>query len=322
MRPVFKRPILLASSERFVGISKMKIGFIGLGVMGSPMSGHLSKAGHTLFLHDLDMGLTRKHADALAGDARALATPQDVAEQSDVVITMLPNGKVVQEVALGPKGLIHGMKPGTLLLDTSSAEPWITKDTAQALAAKGVAMVDAPVSGAQWGAQEAKLVFMVGAEAADLARVRPLLEVMGHKIHHLGGLGAGHTMKCINNTITSMTLSATSEGLVIGKQHGLNPSAMVDVLNDSTGGSWISQTHIKQRVINRRFDDPFKLALMLKDIGIAMELSRQAGLSTPMSALGQQLWAAASRAAGPEASVSELVRWVENQSGTQICAPE
>jgi 3-hydroxyisobutyrate dehydrogenase len=178
------------------------------------------------------------------------------------------------------------------------------------------------VSGAQWGAQEAKLVFMVGAEASDLARVRPLLEVMGHKIHHLGGLGAGHTMKCINNTITSMTLSATAEGLVIGKQHGLDPSAMVDVLNDSTGASWISQTHIKQRVISRRFDDPFKLALMLKDIGIAMELSLQAGLSTPMSALGQQLWAAASRAAGPEASVSELVRWVENQSGTQISAAE
>jgi 3-hydroxyisobutyrate dehydrogenase len=299
----------------------MKIGFIGLGVMGSPMSSHLSKAGHTLFLHDLDMGLARKHADALAGAAKALQTPSDVAAHSDVVITMLPNGNVVQEVALGAQGLIHGMKPGTLVLDTSSAEPWITKDTAQALAAKGVAMVDAPVSGAQWGAQEAKLVFMVGASTSDLARVRPLLEVMGHKIHHLGGLGAGHTMKCINNTITSMTLSATAEGLVIGKQYGLDPSAMVDVLNDSTGGSWISQTHIKQRVISRRFDDPFKLALMLKDIGIAMELSRQAGLSTPISALGQQLWSAASRAAGPEASVSELVRWVEDQSGTQIRSP-
>jgi 3-hydroxyisobutyrate dehydrogenase len=300
----------------------MNIGFIGLGVMGSPMSGHLSKAGHNLFLHDLDMGLTRKHADALAGAAQALATPAEVGARSEIVITMLPNGKVVQDVALGANGLIHGMKPGTLLLDTSSAEPWITKATAQALSEKGIAMIDAAVSGAQWGAQEAKLVFMVGAEAADLAKVRPLLEVMGHKIHHLGGLGAGHTMKCINNTITSMTLSATAEGLVIGKQHGLDPSAMVDVLNDSTGASWISQTHIKQRVISRRFDDPFKLALMLKDIGIAMELSLQAGLSTPMSALGQQLWAAASRAAGPEASVSELVRWVENQSGTQISAAE
>jgi 3-hydroxyisobutyrate dehydrogenase len=296
----------------------MNIGFIGLGVMGAPMSGHLSKAGHTLFLHDLDMGLARKHADSLAGAAQALISPAEVAERCEIVLTMLPNGKVVNEVALGPKGLIHGLKPGSLLLDTSSAEPWMTKDTAKALAQKDISMIDAPVSGAQWGAQEAKLVFMVGASLPDLERVRPLLHAMGHKIHHLGGLGAGHTMKCINNTITSMTLSATAEGLVIGKQYGLDPSAMVDVLNDSTGGSWISQTHIKQRVINRHFDDPFKLALMLKDIGIAMELSVQAGLSTPMAALAQQLWAAASRAAGPDASVSELVRWVENQSATQI----
>jgi 3-hydroxyisobutyrate dehydrogenase-like beta-hydroxyacid dehydrogenase len=151
----------------------MNIGFVGLGVMGSPMSGHLSKAGHTLLLHDLDKGLARKHADSLAGAAQACSTPEEVAAQSDIVITMLPNGRVVQEVTLGEHGLIHGLKPGTLLLDTSSAEPWITKQTAAALAAKGIAMVDAPVSGAQWGAQEAKLVFMVGAESADLARVCP-----------------------------------------------------------------------------------------------------------------------------------------------------
>lgn len=115
-----------------------------------------------------------------------------------------------------------------------------------------------------------------------------------------------------------MTLSATAEGLVLGKRFGLDPAAMIDVLNDSTGGSWISQTHFKQRVINRRFDDPFKLALMLKDIGIAMALSRQAGLSTPVFGLGEQLWSAAAIAAGEQASVSELVRWVENQSRVAI----
>ena len=231
---------------------------------------------------------------------------------------MLPDGKVVQEVALGSQGLIAGFKPGALLLDTSSCEPWLTQQTAKALNEKGVSMVDAAVSGAQWGAQEAKLVFMVGAAKADLERVRPLLNCMGHKIHHLGEVGAGHTMKCINNTITSMTLTATSEGMVIGKKYGLDPSAMIDVLNDSTGGSWISQTHFKQRVINRRFDDPFKLSLMLKDIGIAMSLGREANLATPLCGLGQQLWTSASSAAGSQASVSELVRWVEDQSGVRI----
>ncbi len=296
----------------------MNIGFIGLGVMGNPMSTHLARAGHRLTVHDLDVALTQRHAASLPGQARAAGTPAEVAADSDIVITMLPNGRVVQDIAIGPGGLIEGFRPGSLLLDTSSAEPWLTQHTAATLAQGQVAMVDAPVSGAQWGAQEAKLVFMVGAAADDLARVRPLLEVMGHKIHHLGPLGAGHTMKCINNTITSMTLSATAEGLVLGKRFGLDPAAMIDVLNDSTGGSWISQTHFKQRVINRRFDDPFKLALMLKDIGIAMALSRQAGLSTPVFGLGEQLWSAAAIAAGEQASVSELVRWVENQSRVAI----
>ena len=300
----------------------MNIGFIGLGVMGAPMSTHLARAGHTLTVYDLDAGLTQRHAASLPGAARAASGPAEVAAASEVVITMLPNGRVVRDTALGKGGLIEGFKPGALLLDNSSAEPWITQETAAALAAKGVSMVDAPVSGAQWGAQEAKLVFMVGGADADLARVRPLLDVMGHKIHHLGPLGAGHTMKCINNTITSMTLSATAEGLVLGKRFGLDPSAMIDVLNDSTGGSWISQTHFKQRVINRAFDDPFKLALMLKDIGIAMALSRQGGLSTPVFGLGEQLWTAASIAAGEQASVSELVRWVEHQSQVAITAKD
>lgn len=296
----------------------LRLGFVGLGVMGWPMASHLSKAGYRLAVHDLEPGLAKKLADSLPNDALACTSYAQLAAQSDVVITMLPDGKVVQEVVLGPDGLLVGFKAGSLLLDTSSCEPWLTQQTAKALSAKGVAMVDAAVSGAQWGAQEAKLVFMVGAAKVDLERVRPLLDCMGHKIHHLGEVGAGHTMKCINNTITSMTLTATAEGMVIGKKYGLDPTAMIDVLNDSTGGSWISQTHFKQRVINRRFDDPFKLTLMLKDIGIAMSLGREAQMPTPLCSLGQQLWTSASQAAGAEASVSELVRWIENEAQVRI----
>ena len=245
-------------------------------------------------------------------------TPAAVAPRSDIVITMLPNGQVVQQVALGEQGLVQGLKPGALLLDTSSAEPWLTRQTAAALAERGVAMVDAPVSGAQWGAQEANLVFMVGGEAADVARVRPLLDVMGRAVFHLGALGAGHAMKCINNLITAITFSATAEGLVVGKRYGLDPAVMVDVLNESTGGSWITQNHIHQRVLSRTFDDPFKLELMLKDVGIALELARETAAPVPLSGLGQQLWQAAAHAAGPGASVSELVRWVEQQAGTPV----
>lgn len=296
----------------------LNIGFIGLGVMGSPMATHLANAGHRLTLNDTNADVAQQLARTLGGEARAVATPREVAERSDIVITMLPNGEVVQQVALAADGLLAGFKPGSLLLDTSSSQPWLTKETAARLAERGVAMVDAPVSGAQWGAQQANLVFMVGGADADVERARPVLSLMGPSVFHLGALGCGHAMKCINNLITAMTFSATCEGLVMGKRYGLDPSTMVEVLNVSTGMSWISKTHIEQRVVSRTFDDPFKLELMLKDIGIANALARDTATSAPISALGQQLWQAASRSAGPGASVSELARWVEQQSGTEI----
>lgn len=294
----------------------LAIGFIGLGVMGAPMAGHLARAGHSLTLLDANADTARDLAATLG--AKAVATPAEVAARSDIVITMLPNGSVVQQVALGEQGLLQALRPGALLLDTSSSEPWLTQATGAALAAVGVTMVDAPVSGAAWGAAEANLVFMVGGDAADLARVRPLLDLMGRAVFHLGGPGAGHAMKCLNNLITAMTFSATAEGLVIGKRYGLDPAAMVDVLNESTGMSWISQNHIAQRVLSRSFDDPFKLELMLKDVAIANTLARETGSSVPIAGLGQQLWQAAARAAGPGASVSELVRWVEQQNDTPL----
>jgi 3-hydroxyisobutyrate dehydrogenase len=296
----------------------LAVGFIGLGVMGTPMVSHLHKAGYRVTLHDLDINAGRDLASSLGKGAVCAASPREVAESSDVVITMLPNGRVVQQVALGDDGLAQGFKKGALLLDTSSSEPWLTKETAERLAAHGVSMVDAPVSGAQWGAEKAELVFMVGADPQDLERVRPLLDRMGTSVFHLGPVGAGHAMKCINNLITAVTFAATAEGLVVGKACGLDPEAMVQVLNASTGGSWISQNHIQRRVISRSFDDPFKLELMLKDVGIANALAREAALPIPLSALTQQLWQAASLASGPGASVSDLARWVERQSGVEI----
>lgn len=294
----------------------MDIGFIGLGVMGAPMATHLAKAGHRLTVLDANRGAARDLAATIG--ANEVATPREVAARSDVIVTMLPNGHVVQEVVLGPDGVLQGLRPGALLLDTSSCEPWLTEGTAKALAERGGSMVDAPVSGAQWGAIDAKLVFMVGGSSEDVARVRPLLDVMGRAVFHLGGVGCGHAMKCINNCITAVTLANTAEGLVAGKRYGLDPQVMVDVLNESTGGSWITQTHFHQRVFNRAFDDPFKLELMLKDMGIAVELARETSTPVPLWALGQQLWRMADHAAGAGASVSELVRWVERQSGTEL----
>ena len=293
------------------------LGFVGLGVMGRPMASHLAAAGHAITLYDIAPGRADDVAATLAG-AKAARTPAELADRSDIVITMVPNGTVVQSLVAGADGLLQGLRPGTLLLDTSSSEPWLTEATARLLADAGVAMVDAPVSGAEWGAKAAELVFMCGGAVADIERVRPLLEVMGKAVFHLGPIGAGHAMKCLNNLVTAINFVAVGEGLAIGKRYGLDPAAMVDVLDQSTGMSWISRTHIRQRVLSRSFDDPFKLALMLKDIGIATQLARSVDVPAPLSALNQELWRAAAADAAPDASVSELARWIERLARTAI----
>lgn len=295
----------------------MRIGFIGLGVMGTPMSGHLAKAGHSLTVLDVDRAKAERVAAANPG-VRIADTPREVAASSDVVVTMLPSGPYVRDVALGKAGLVEGFKGGELVIDTSSCEPWLTVETAKGLAAKGVEMVDSATSGAEMGAKAATLVFMLGGTPEAVARAKPVLEIMGKHLFHLGPIGAGHAMKSINNTITAMTLAATAEGLVLGKKLGLDPNVMTDVLNVSTGMSWITQTHIKQRITNRAFDDPFKLELMVKDIGIAMELMRREDTNAPMWQLGQEIWREADQIAGPGASVSELVRHVEREGGAEI----
>jgi 3-hydroxyisobutyrate dehydrogenase len=298
-------------------MNKPRIGFIGIGVMGAPMAGHLAKAGYALAIHDIN----RANAAALAVEHAGVMvaeTPRAVGEASDIVITMLPSGAYVREVALGNAGVIAGLHAGGLLLDTSSSEPWLTTDTAKALADAGIDMVDAPVSGAQIGAQSAQLVFMVGGAQEPVSRVMPLLQVMGKTVFHLGPIGAGHAMKCINNLITSITFMATAEGLAIGKKFGLDPDIMIDVLNVSTGMSWISQTHFRQRITSRKFDDPFKLELMVKDIGIAMELANRKGIPAPLSSLDQELWKIAERHSEKGGSISNMVRWVEHMTNTEI----
>lgn len=298
-------------------MDKPNIGFIGLGIMGTPMSRHLAEAGYDLTLYDLNPD----PASELARDNKNVSvaeSPKAVAGLSDIVITMLPSGRPVQEVALGENGLIHGFKSGSLLLDTSSSEPDLTIETAKALREKGVEMVDAPVSGAQWGAEAAELVFMVGGEEESVSRVRPLLNTMGNRIFHLGPIGSGHTMKSINNLITAVTFLATTEGLITGKKTGLDPEVMIDVLNESTGMSWISQTQIKQRIISRKFDDPFKLALMFKDANIAVNKAKELGLDLPLLFKGRDIWEKAAEFADNGASISDMVKYVEDKTGIKV----
>jgi 3-hydroxyisobutyrate dehydrogenase-like beta-hydroxyacid dehydrogenase len=302
-------------------MKKQALGFIGLGVMGAPMAQHLAMAGHDLTIYDLNEGATAKLQAEYSG-IKVAASPVAVAAASEIVVTMLPSGREVRETVFGDQGLLQGFTTGSLLLDTSSSEPWLTKEIAGRLADAGVAMVDAPVSGAEVGAIDAELVFMVGGDDANVARVRPLLDVMGRQSFHLGPIGAGHAMKSINNLITAVTFMATAEGLIIGKRYGLDPAVMNDVLNVSTGMSWISQTHIGRRIISRRFDDPFKLDLMMKDIDIALRVARDQDLELPLSDMTQTLWRQAQSVLAEGSSVSELVRTLEIKTGVELTSAE
>jgi 3-hydroxyisobutyrate dehydrogenase len=294
-----------------------RLGFIGLGIMGTPMAGHLATAGYPLSVHDIDPGAAERFTKEHPGVGVAVDAAS-VGRRCDVVITMLPDGQQVEQVALGVNGLAETMAAGSLLVDCSSAQPWLTRATAAALADHGIAMIDAPVSGAQRGAERAELVFMVGGASEDVERARPVLDILGRAVFHVGPLGAGHVMKCINNTITAMTLLATAEGLVLGTRAGLDPAAMNAVLDESTGGSWITRNHIEPRILTRTFDDPFKLELMLKDIRIAVQLARDLELDLPYAAVAERMYGEANGHAGPGRSLSELVRWVEHTSGVEI----
>jgi 3-hydroxyisobutyrate dehydrogenase-like beta-hydroxyacid dehydrogenase len=299
----------------------MHIGFIGLGVMGSAMAGHLAKGGHTLTLYDLAPAAARKVArrhSRSPGGARAVASPRAVAEASEVVFTMLPHGGAVSACVLGPDGLAAGFKPGSTLVDASSAEPWLTRRTAARLAEQGVTMIDAPVSGAAEGARSATLVFMCGGDAAALKRIRPLLDLMGRHVFHLGAVGAGHAMKTVNNLATALTVLGTAEAMLIGRAHGLSARAMLDVINVSTARSFVSEVRFGPQVIERRFDDAFKLALMLKDVSIANRLADEHALGVPLSALGEQLWRAANAALGEGACILDVVRWYEQATGVEL----
>jgi 3-hydroxyisobutyrate dehydrogenase-like beta-hydroxyacid dehydrogenase len=279
----------------------MRIAFIGLGVMGRAMAGHLQTAGHDVigFDRDPNAGKDAPHAPSI----------EDAVSNAEVIVTMLPDGQIVRQVV---EAALGSLTPGALWIDTSSAEPWQTEQTAALLSKRQVAMIDAPVSGAKWGAEAATLVFMCGGGVAEIERARPLLDVMGREVFHVGPLGAGHAMKTINNVITAMIIVGTAEGMAIGKAYGLSPAAMVDVLNTSTGQSWWSTERLHQDVLSGAFTDGFRLSLMRKDVEIAHQLGASQGLHTPLMDSALSIWRAADQARGPGSVVTEMVPYVED----------
>ncbi len=281
-----------------------RVGFIGIGTMGTPMAANLARKGFAVTLYDTAPGRAAQVAGEL-GCASA-ATLAGLGE-CEVVVTMLPDGKVVQEVLTRAdnRALLGAVKPGTLFIDMSSAEPLLTRETGAVLAQHGLHLVDAPVSGARMRAESGTLAIMIGCGSeALLQRVTPVLSAMGNQLFVLGGLGNGHAMKAINNIIAGATMVAVAEGLALGADFGLDPARMVDVFNASTGRSFVTELVAKEHVIPQRFATGFALGLLAKDVRIAADLGDEMALDLPLFRLARERYALAREAEGAAADSS------------------
>ena len=283
-----------------------KIGFIGLGIMGRPMAGHLLDAGHTL--------ATVKRGtldEALASRGMLeLADPKAVAETSEVIITMVPDTPDVEEVLFGEGGVIEGLKPGTLVIDMSSIAPISTREFARRITEAGGEYVDAPVSGGEGGAINAALTIMVGATDEGFRRATPILEVVGKTITHIGGHGAGQTCKVANQIVVALTIEAVAEGLLFASRAGADVAKVRESLLGGLAQSKILDVH-GERMIQRSFDPGFKIKLHQKDLNLALEGARTLNLSLPGTANAQQLFQACAANGGADWDHSGILRALE-----------
>jgi 3-hydroxyisobutyrate dehydrogenase len=277
-----------------------RVGFIGLGNMGAPMASNLVRAGHDVMAYDI--AAERAQGFAQAHQARAAESLAELAMHADIAITMLPTGREVREVLLEAQdgALAANLRRGAIVIDMSSADPVGTRTLGRELAQRGVALVDAPVSGGVPRAGDGTLAIMIGGEAAAIAAVKPVLACMGRNLFEVGSLGCGHAMKALNNFLAGASYAAAVEAIVVGRQFGLDPEVMTDVINVSTGRSFASENLIKQHVLSGSFATGFALGLLAKDVKIAADLAQQIGVDAPLGRLIRDLWGEARDAIGGE----------------------
>jgi 2-hydroxy-3-oxopropionate reductase len=286
------------------------LGFIGIGIMGKPMAGHLLKAGHTVHIYDVMPAGVQE----LAGKgAVACTSPKDVAQKSDIVFVMVPDTPDVNAVLFGKDGVNDGIAKGKIVVDMSSISPVETKQFAKKLADKGVEMLDAPVSGGQVGAENAALTIMVGGKEQVFSKVRPLFELMGKNINLVGGPGDGQTAKVANQIIVALTIEAVSEALLFASKAGANPENVRKALLGGFAQSRILEVH-GERMIKRTFQPGFRIRHQQKDLNNALSAARQLGLSLPGSANAQELYNAVVADGGSDLDHSALVTALERMA--------
>jgi 3-hydroxyisobutyrate dehydrogenase len=280
------------------------IGFVGLGNMGAPMAANLVEAGYAV--RGFDVAARPEGTGATLVDAVT-----DVAQGADGVVLMLPNSKVVRAVLLD-QGLLDALAPGTLLLDMSSSAPTDTRDLAPTVAERGVHFVDAPVSGGVRGAKAGSLTIVVGGEDADVEAARPLLEVVGNRALHVGGIGAGHALKALNNLLSAATLLATSEAVEAGRRFGLDPAVMIDAINTSSGRSYSTEYKFPDFVLTEKYDAGFNINLMVKDIACALELAESTGSPSSVTEVVVDQWRKAAGDLPDDADHTSIAKWIHD----------
>ena len=302
--------------------SGMKVGFIGLGIMGAPMALNLMKAGHMMFVQTR----SKVPAELVDGGATLCTSAEEVAKRADVIITMLPDTSNVEDVLFGARGVAAGLKPALggngqpkLVIDMSSISPMATKKMAERIHALGGEYLDAPVSGGEVGAKAASLTIMVGGLDSSFERARPLLEALGKNITHVGGHGDGQTTKVANQIIVALNIEAVAEALLFASKAGADPAKVRQALMGGFAASRILEVH-GERMVKRSFNPGFRIALHQKDLGLALQGAREMGLSLPHTASAAQLMqvCAAHGLAGLDHSA--LCRSLEIMAGHEIAA--
>ena len=294
---------------------KEKVGFIGLGAMGVPMSQRLLEAGYPLAVYDV-----RKEAvEAIVKKgAQAASSPKEVAGKCRKVITIVPNSDAVEQVVFGAGGLLEGMKAGDVLMEMTSAYPPSTLKVSQALAAKGVNMIDAPVSGGVVGAVAGTLSVMVGGEEKIFESCRPILSVMGKNLFYIGGIGFGHALKAINNFLSATTLAATSEAIILANKLGISPQRAIEVLAVSTGRSYTTELKFPKFVLPGTFNSGFTMELMHKDINTVTRLAREYKVPMFMANLVQELYGFALTHGDKKTDHTAIFSSLEDLAGTKV----
>jgi 2-hydroxy-3-oxopropionate reductase len=291
----------------------MKVGFIGLGIMGRPLAGHLLKGGYPLNLFDLG----KLPEELIDGGAVGCASGRDVAERSDVIITMVPDTPHVEAALFGGNGVAEGLRPGKIVVDMSSISPIATKDFAKRINEKGCDYLDAPVSGGEVGARNATLSIMVGGPERAFEQVKPLLELMGKNITLVGGNGDGQTAKVANQIIVALNIEAVAEALLFASKAGADPAKVRQALMGGFASSKILEVH-GERMINRTFDPGFRIELHQKDLNLALQSAKALQLSLPNTATAQELFNACAAHGGSAWDHSGLVRALEIMSNYEI----